>query len=40
MIKFGSRTEFFVPAGTPGKVEVKVGQKVKGAETVLFRYDS
>ncbi len=38
MIKFGSRTEFFVPAGTAGTVEVGVGQKVKGGESVLFRY--
>jgi len=38
MIKFGSRTEFFVPSGTAGTVEVEIGQKVKGGETVLFRY--
>ena len=38
MIKFGSRTEFFVPAATPVEVLCKVGQKVHGAATVLLRY--
>jgi phosphatidylserine decarboxylase len=38
MIKFGSRTELFVPASAPVEVEVVVGQKVKGAKTVLLRF--
>jgi phosphatidylserine decarboxylase len=39
MIKFGSRTELFVPATARVKVEARVGQKVKGGETVLLRYE-
>lgn len=39
MIKFGSRTELFVPAGARVKVETLVGRKVKGGETVLLRYE-
>jgi len=38
MIKFGSRTELLVPAGAPVEVAVKVGQRVRGGETVLLRY--
>jgi len=38
MIKFGSRTELFVPAGADVEVAVSVGQTVHGAETVLLRY--
>ena len=38
MIKFGSRTELLVPADAPVEVAVKVGQRVRGAETVLLRY--
>jgi len=38
MIKFGSRTELFVPADARVKVEVAVGQTVRGAETVLLSY--
>lgn len=38
MIKFGSRTELFVPASAPVEVEVVIGQMVKGAETVLLRF--
>jgi phosphatidylserine decarboxylase len=37
MIKFGSRTDVLVPAGVQRDVNVKVGDKVKGGQTVLFR---
>jgi len=40
MIKFGSRTELFVPADAKVKVEVEVGQKVRGALSTLLRYES
>jgi hypothetical protein len=40
MIKFGSRTELFVPADAKVKVEVEVGQKVRGALSALLRYES
>jgi phosphatidylserine decarboxylase len=40
MIKFGSRTELFVPAEAKVKVEVEVGQKVRGALSALLRYES
>lgn len=40
MIKFGSRTELLVPADAPVQVAVEVGQRVRGAETVLLRYRS
>jgi phosphatidylserine decarboxylase len=42
MIKIGSRTEVLVPVQTPFQVTVKVGQKVKGGESVLlvFPYDA
>jgi len=39
MIKFGSRTELFVPADAKVKVEVEVGQKVRGALSALLRYE-
>ncbi|MBE2179159.1 MAG: phosphatidylserine decarboxylase family protein [Chthoniobacterales bacterium] len=35
MIRFGSRTEIFVPPGT--EISVKIGQHVKGGSTVLGR---
>jgi phosphatidylserine decarboxylase len=38
MIKLGSRTDVLVPAGEPMEVKVKVGDKVKGGETVLLRF--
>ena len=38
MIKFGSRTELLVPADQGLQVLVKVGDKVKGASTVLARW--
>jgi phosphatidylserine decarboxylase len=37
MIKLGSRTELYLPAQTPKEVMIKIGQKVKGGETILFR---
>jgi phosphatidylserine decarboxylase len=37
MIKFGSRTDILVPADAARDVQVKVGDKVKGGNTVLFR---
>jgi phosphatidylserine decarboxylase len=38
MIKFGSRTEVFVPAGEAMDVQVRVGDKVAGGSTVLLRF--
>jgi hypothetical protein len=38
MIKFGSRTELYLPADVPIEVAVRVGQKVKGGATVLLRF--
>ena len=35
MIKFGSRTELYVPASPAVKIKVKLGTHVKGGETVL-----
>lgn len=40
MIKFGSRTELYLPASTPFDVAVKVGDKVKGGSSVLGRLGS
>jgi phosphatidylserine decarboxylase len=37
MIKFGSRTDILVPAGSEREVSVKIGDKVRGGKTVLFR---
>ncbi len=37
MIKFGSRTDVLIPAGTAKEVIVKVGDKVCGGTTVLIR---
>ena len=39
MIKFGSRTDLYVPSDVAVKVEVEEGQAVKGARTVLLRYE-
>jgi phosphatidylserine decarboxylase len=36
MIKFGSRSDVFVPANW--KLKVKLGDKVKAGETILFEY--
>jgi phosphatidylserine decarboxylase len=38
MIKFGSRTEVYLPAGTPVDVLVKVGDSVQGGSSILLRY--
>jgi phosphatidylserine decarboxylase len=38
MIKFGSRTEIYLPADLPVDVQVKVGQTVFGGSTVLLRF--
>ncbi len=40
MIKFGSRTELYIPAGPHLKILVKVGDKVKAGETPLARYEN
>lgn len=39
MIKFGSRTELYVPAGGHLKCLVKKGDKVKAGVTALIRYE-
>jgi phosphatidylserine decarboxylase len=38
MIKFGSRTELYLPARQNAKLLVKVGDKVKAGQTILVRY--
>jgi phosphatidylserine decarboxylase len=38
MIKLGSRTDVLVPAGPGVRVEVKVGDKVRGGSTILLRF--
>ncbi len=40
MIKFGSRTEVYLPAGTPVEVLVKVGDAVQGGSSTLLRWKS
>ncbi|MHC4847571.1 MAG: phosphatidylserine decarboxylase [Planctomycetota bacterium] len=40
MIRFGSRTELLIPAGSDVTVEAKIGDVVKGASTILLRYNS
>jgi phosphatidylserine decarboxylase len=35
MIKFGSRTELYLPTGTVSDLRVKVGDKVRGGATVI-----
>ena len=40
MIKFGSRTEVFLPAGSPLDVCVQVGDKVHGGSSILLRRKS
>jgi len=37
MIKFGSRTELYLPAGSLGELRVKVGDKVRAGATVIGR---
>jgi phosphatidylserine decarboxylase len=39
MIRFGSRTELYVPLDRPHRVLVKRGDRVKGGETVLVEFD-
>lgn len=39
MIKFGSRTELYLPAGSSAKIIVRKGDKVKAGITVLAEYD-
>jgi phosphatidylserine decarboxylase len=39
MIKFGSRTELYVPAGDKIKCMVSVGDKVKAGLSILVRYE-
>jgi phosphatidylserine decarboxylase len=38
MIKFGSRTELYLPARDNVKCVAKVGDKVKAGETILVEY--
>jgi phosphatidylserine decarboxylase len=38
MIKFGSRTEVYIPADMPVEPAVKVGQVVHGGATILLRF--
>jgi phosphatidylserine decarboxylase len=38
MIKFGSRTEVYLPADTPLDVQVKIGDAVRGGSTILARF--
>ena len=40
MIKFGSRTEVYLPAGEVIEVLVKVGDMVQGGSTILLRFKS
>jgi phosphatidylserine decarboxylase len=40
MIKFGSRTEVYIPVGEQFEVLVKVGDAVKGGSSVLIRFTS
>lgn len=39
MIKFGSRTELYVPVSDKARCQVKIGDKVKAGLTVLVRYE-
>lgn len=39
MIKFGSRTELYLPAGSLAKIKVKIGDKVNAGITVLAKYE-
>jgi phosphatidylserine decarboxylase len=39
MIKFGSRTELYVPSGENAKCLVQIGDKVKAGLTPLVRYE-
>jgi phosphatidylserine decarboxylase len=37
LIKFGSRTELIIPAGSPYRPSVRVGEKARGATTIMAR---
>lgn len=39
MIKFGSRTELYLPARENARTLIKIGDKVKAGETILVRYE-
>lgn len=39
MIKFGSRTELYLPIRDNAKLQVKIGDKVKAGQTILVRYE-
>ncbi|MFA6424978.1 MAG: phosphatidylserine decarboxylase family protein [Phycisphaerae bacterium] len=39
MIKFGSRTELYLPAESSAKIKVKIGDKVNAGITVLAQYE-
>ena len=39
MIKFGSRTEMFIPLNPAAKVQVKQGDGVKAGETIFVKYE-
>jgi phosphatidylserine decarboxylase len=39
MIKFGSRTELYLPVGSSAKIKVKIGDKVNAGITVLAKYE-
>jgi hypothetical protein len=38
MIKFGSRTELYLPRGEGLTLEAKLGQRVRGGSSVLARF--
>lgn len=40
LIKFGSRTELIFPAGSPYRPSVKVGDRSRGAVTIMARRDA
>jgi len=39
MLKFGSRTELYVPLSENAKCMVKIGDKVKAGLTTLIKYE-
>ena len=39
MIKFGSRTELYLPVRENAKCVVEIGDKVKAGESVIIRYE-
>lgn len=39
MLKFGSRTELYLPAGSSAKIIVRKGDRVKAGLTILAKYD-